>query len=101
MNQALRVLGSMVVEDVCRLQRCQGQVAMNLPIRDLAVIEPDGNAGPEVEGIPHRDSGSLELALQPVDMAGIVRHVGDIGMWGSRTRPPALTWAFRRLVRIR
>ena len=24
-----------------------------------------------------------------------------IGVWGSRTRPPALNWAFRRLARIR
>jgi hypothetical protein len=25
----------------------------------------------------------------------------ELALWGSRTRPPVLTWAFRRLARIR
>jgi hypothetical protein len=38
-----------------------------------------------------------ELGIQPRDAV----FVGDSYLWGSETRPQALTWAFRQLARIR
>ena len=37
---------------------------------------------------------------------GVQEHIRDLaealmGLWGSRTRPPVLTWASTRLARIR
>jgi hypothetical protein len=33
--------------------------------------------------------------------AMIVVMLGILDLWGARTRPPVLSWSFRRLVRIR
>jgi hypothetical protein len=46
---------------------------------------------------PRGDHGP-DRCLQPA--VGCLTSTAS-SLWGSRTRPPVLTWAFRRLARIR
>jgi hypothetical protein len=82
-------------------------VTVVVPGRPSAALRPAGR--PPLAGSPTPvtcrggGEGGSDLLEQRGERHGrrvVWRIAGEI-LWGSRTRPPALTWAFRRLARIR
>src|ERR1035441_6519616 len=89
---SIQVPGGRAVPDAPVLAGA-GRLVVDVGI--VGVSEPGSSRDPRDELIDRLRAENQRLLAENEDLTG------RLALWGSRTRPPVLTWAFRRLARIR